>query len=94
MDDMPDFRDFGSSEKLLAYLKERSDDLEKVVICPPGAALSYAGRPVYIFPEFSMMFYFVNEGRLLIKQTDTEIVLNDGILNRMKIKIELMRKPG
>lgn len=30
--DFPETRDFGSSEKLLAFIKEHSDDIEKVVI--------------------------------------------------------------
>ena len=81
-------KDFGSSEKLLDYIKEKSDDVEKVVIVGKGAVLAYCGVPQAEFTETKMMFVFVGGERFFIGKEDAEIVLNDGILNRMKIKIE------
>jgi hypothetical protein len=93
MVEMPEFFDFGSSEKLLEYIKERSDDIEKVVILPPGVALHYMGQQMGPPQQgFSMMLHFVGGKREQICQADAEILLNDGILSRMKLKIEFMRR--
>jgi hypothetical protein len=85
---------FGSSDKLLAFIKERSDDIEKVVILPPGTLVMDAGKHVETLQEFQMMLFLVNNRRTVIGQQDTELLLNDGILNRMKISIEFFKGSG
>jgi hypothetical protein len=52
--------DFGSSENLLKDLQEKSDDLERVVICPPGWVLTENGRQKSA-PEadFFMVLHFL-----------------------------------
>jgi hypothetical protein len=42
-------------------------------------------------PEFRMMLCMLNDERKVIGQDDAELLLNDGILNRMKIKIEFLK---
>lgn len=84
--------DFGSSEELLRYIQEKSDDIERVVIIPPGAVVTYMGVPQAPIEEFKAMLYLCNGERKVIGTTDAEILLNDGILNRMKLKIEFLKK--
>ena len=91
MSNQPERENFGSTELLIAFIKEKTDDLEKVVILPPGARLRNKGETVYVEPDFSMMLYFIDGNRKQIFRHDTEILLNDGILSRMKIKIEFLK---
>jgi hypothetical protein len=94
---MPDesrVTNFGSSEKLLAFIKERSDDIEKVVILPPGTWVMEGARHVETLQEFQMMLCLVNNQRKVIGQTDAELLLNDGLLTRMNIHIEFYKDPS
>ncbi len=93
MTDRPEFTDFGSSEKLLEYFKEKSDDIEKVIIVPPGTQITYEREPVTTLREFQMMICLINDQRKMIGQKDAELLLNDGILSRMKLRIEFMVRP-
>ncbi|MDB5344243.1 MAG: hypothetical protein JWP89_2620 [Schlesneria sp.] len=88
-EDGPLFQDFGGSEQLLAFIKERSDDIEKVVI-PQMAnlAITRSGIPVAETDKVGMIIHMISH-RFLIVPSDAELLLNDGILNRMNIKIEL-----
>jgi hypothetical protein len=94
MSDEPQFRDFGSSEALLAYIKELSDDIERVIILPPGAGIRVKGQLVGSIQEFQMMLCLVGDQRQVIGQLDAELLLNDGILSRMKLRIEFMKRPS
>ena len=83
---------FGSPEKLLAYIKEKSDDIDKALIFGPGAVLIASnGKRTWKSPEFGMMFAFVNGEQKMMGSDDAEMVLNEGILTRMKIKIEFLK---
>ena len=93
MTDQPEFTNFGSSDKLLAYIKEKSDDLERVEILPPGAGIRYKGQLVGTTQEFQMMLCLIGDQRKVIGQRDAELLLNDGILSRMNIRIEFMKQP-
>jgi hypothetical protein len=87
----PQFRDFGSSENLLVFIKEKSEDIEKAVI-PQflGLTIKKAGTPIGNY-EVGMILHMIDGTRKLLTPEDAEIVLNDGILARMKIRIELFR---
>lgn len=92
MAERPTFENFGTPEALLKVIQERSDDIEKAVICPPGFGLTFQGRPTTApMPFFVMVFYFMSGERKLVHQDAAEMVLNDGILSRMKIKIEFVK---
>ena len=77
----------GNTEALVRLIQEQSDDIEKVVI-PQYPFVVLEGEQV----EAGLIIHLVS-GRLRIipNKTDAEAVLNDGILNRMKIHIELGR---
>lgn len=79
----------GDTPGLLRYLQERSDDIEKVVV---------PQHPYIVFPttgervEAGLVIHLVGgDLKIIPNKQDAEAVLNDGILNRMKIKIELGR---
>lgn len=92
MNDKPISEDFGSSSALLKEIQERSDDIEKAVILPPGYSLSRDGKQTSKpFPTFLLMLFFVNGDRKIMHGDDGEMVLNDGILNRMRIRIEFAK---
>lgn len=92
MPDQPKWEIFGGSEALLRFIQERSEDIEKVVICPPGYSLSYMGKQMsQPFPHFTMMLFFLSGERKIMHGDDAELLLNNGILSRMKIKIELAK---
>jgi hypothetical protein len=83
---------FGTSEKLLQYLREHSDDIEKAVIPQmESLTLMNAGQSEGAV-EVGMVLHMVEDRMIFLTPTDAEILLNDGILNRMEIKIELFRR--
>jgi hypothetical protein len=85
--------DFGSSESVLRDIQERSDDIEKAVI-PQSSVITVYDPNNHLDAEEveAGMFRHMVEGNLkIVHPKDAELILNDGILNRMKIKIELGR---
>ena len=85
----PEFTDFGSSDALLAYIKNISDDIEKAVIPQtPEIFLTDGQRTIGHYPV-GMVLYMVNTHMKFLHYKDAEILLNDGLLNRLRIRIEL-----
>ncbi|HEX4142974.1 MAG TPA: hypothetical protein VHY91_05450 [Pirellulales bacterium] len=80
--------DFGSVEAVVAYLKERADDIEKAVI-PQSEVISIPETGEEI--PAGMVLHMVNDRTKIIMPPAAEAILNDGILNRLRIKIELGR---
>ncbi len=75
--------------------QERSDDIEKAVLYPPGFVLTYFGQQQSPpCSQFAIMLHMLDSDRKMIFGDDVEAVLNDGILNRMKIPIELAKNKG
>ena len=89
VEERPRYEKFASSEELLAFIKEKSDDIDRVVI-PQMSELqiSYRGMPVTKTDKVGMILHMIDHMSVLVP-SDAEMVLNDGILNRMNIKIEL-----
>jgi hypothetical protein len=81
---------FGDSQGVLRYIQEKSDDIEKVVIpLYPFGQLFDNGVPTGEFlRDIGLVVHCVQGNQILIDRADAEVILNDGILNRMKIKIE------
>ena len=79
----------GGTPELLRYIQERSDDIEKVVIPQhPYIVMRPSGEQV----EAGLVIHLIGDDMKIIpNKQDAEAVLNDGILNRMKIRIELGR---
>ncbi len=81
---------FGSSEALLRDIQERSEDIEKAVI-PRCKVITITrnGQPRYDV-EIGIVLHLLSGETDMLVPTDALIVLNDGILNRMKIPIEFL----
>ena len=79
----------GGTAGLLQYIRERSDDIEKAVI---PQHLSIVFHPSEERVEAGLVLHLVSGEVLIVNdKKDAEAVLNDGILHRMKIRIELLR---
>jgi hypothetical protein len=90
MADVPYIESHGDSAALLRFFQERSDDIEKVVLYPPGSVLTFKGQPQSApSSTFSLLVHFLSDDRRLIFGGDVELLLNDGIFSRMKIPIKL-----
>ena len=88
-DDRPTYRDFGGAEALVRYVQERSGELERVVIPTSPSVLHHRGEPVANMSTAGMLLCYAGGGRELLSKADAEALLNDGVLNRMRIRIEL-----
>jgi hypothetical protein len=83
--------DAGGSDGLLKFFQEKSDDVERVII-GNGQPFRMVDRKTgteqgldgYLLVCLCGGDYFS-----VATKSDAELILNDGILNRMKIKIEL-----
>jgi hypothetical protein len=92
MSDSPREERFGSTQALVKEIQERSDDIEKAVLIPPGYVLTYRHQPQSSpLDRWGLMLYFTTDRKMIFGE-DVEAVLNDGILNRMKIRIELAKR--
>jgi hypothetical protein len=77
-------------QELLGFIREKSHDIEKVVIPKPPYVLLGTGEEV----EASLVIHLISgELKVISSQQDAEMVLNDGILHEMNIKIELGKGP-
>ena len=77
-----------SGQQLLRLIQEKSDDIEKVVIPQSPGVLSFMGTPIASLEKYGMIIHMLQQ-RCLIGRPDAELILNDGILSRMGIRIEL-----
>ena len=79
----------GGTPELVRYIQERSDDIEKVVIPQhPCIAFPATGEQV----EAGLVIHLIGgDLKIIPNKQDAEAVLNDGILQRMRIRIELGR---
>ena len=90
MGDVTDL-EFGGSEGVLRYIQEKSDDIEAVVIPQfhVGHIPATGNSPGVDIEDVGLVLHMVNGNQQLVQKQDAEVVLNDGILNRMRIKIYL-----
>jgi len=81
----------GNSEAVLRFVQERSDDIVRAVIPMSSYVIEMEnGIPTgQQIADVGMILVMIGGDKSLLMRQDAEIVLNDGILNRMKIVIEL-----
>ena len=89
MDDLHE-QNLGGTTQLLRYFQERSDDITKVVI-PQHPYIELAGKSgERTNVEAGLIIHLLNgDLKIVPNRQDAEAILNDGILTRMKIRIEL-----
>jgi len=82
---------FDSDEDALAHLKGRADDIAQVAI-PVGGPVTvlHKGRPLGPYEGIAMIVFMVSGDIHLFRPSRAELILNDGFLNRMRIKISVL----
>lgn len=82
---------FESSDELLAYLREHTDDIEKVVIpIQPAVELrDAAGNRVAARRAAGAWLQLCGGDSILLSREDAAMLINDGVLQRMNIKCVL-----
>jgi len=84
---------FNSPEELLAFIIEKSDDIDEAIIVrhTPDHLITKYGFPMEIVRDADpgMILKMMNQKVAIIHTADAERVLNEGILSRMGIKITL-----
>ncbi len=83
----------GNSQNLLKLLQEKSDDFSEVVIVPPGWRVAVNGSPISPVLEKIILVVAKVGGGVIAVTADVDIglLLNDGILDRMRIPVRLAR---
>ena len=91
-DDFETFqRDFGSTENVVRYIQERSDDIERAEI-PQVPTIWWVMPDGERLEIEAGLVLRLSSGRMqVLHPQDAMAVLNDGILTRMRIPIELTR---
>jgi hypothetical protein len=82
--------DFGGTEGVLRYIQERSDDIEKVIIPRSGFVTlrdRETGQETHY--EAGMVFHLVSGRYEMATSRDSLAILQDGILKRMNIPVEI-----
>lgn len=83
---------FETDKELMRFIQEKSDDIEKAVIPQMHeVAFTHPDRPGGVLIKAGMILHMISGTTQIVHPEDAEMVLNDGILNRMKIRIELFR---
>ena len=79
----------GGTAGLMQYIREKADDIEKAVI-PQHLSIVFHNSKEQV--QAGLVFHLVSGEILIVREKqDAEAVLNDGILNRLNIRIELLR---
>jgi hypothetical protein len=88
---------FENDEEALRFLKERADDIASVAIPVGGpVAVLHEGKTLGPFHGVGMIVFMVTGDIHLFRPSRAELILNDGFLTRMRIKISLLegQHPG
>lgn len=81
---------FDSSEALLRYLREKSDDVDRLTIAvPEGIQFSAPNGDKLIRRNAAAVLALCSGTQLVLHRDDLEKLLNDGLLNRMKIPVNV-----
>ena len=90
MEEQPFNTEFPSSEELLAYLREHSDDIENVTIpVRPYVAFHIPEGRRFKADNVGAVIKLCSGRALVIHRDDAAMLINDGVLQRMKIKCVL-----
>lgn len=82
---------FDKDEEALHFLKARADDIASVAIPVSGpVSVLHRGQTLGPFHGMGMIVFMVSGDIHLLRPSRAELILNDGFLNRMRIKISLL----
>ncbi len=89
---MADIQDFGSSEALFASIKEQADDIERAQIPRTELVQIHGNDGKVKLVAVGLVLRLVGGGFRALHPRDAELVLNDGLLNRLRIPIEFLKE--
>ncbi len=92
-DDDPSFGQvhFESDAAALQFLKDRADDIAQVAIPVGGpVVVQHQSRTLGPFKGIGMIVFMVSGDIHLLHPSRAELILNDGFLHRMRIRIRLL----
>ena len=96
MSDEPSDIRFSTTEELIQYLREHVDDVDSVVI-PVQEAVQVQGpnRRPQVWKGVGALLKLCDGRSLALRREDAARLINDGVLQRMKIKcvIDPLKKP-
>lgn len=88
---MTDGRQFESSEKLIQHIKEKCDDIDCVCInLAGGIRRTKPDGTTSIVAGVGAIIQYCDKSTSIIHFQDAELLLNDGILNKLRIPIRLV----
>lgn len=82
---MASMEDYGSVEGAMAAIKSQADDIDRFAI-PGWHEIQVSGKKL---ADVGAIIYFCSGDKIAIHRETAELILNDGILNRLNVKIEL-----
>lgn len=87
MADVPESFQFETSDQLLEYLREHTDDIDSVVI-PVQEGITFVGPQGQQMPmkNIGAILNRCAGGPLVIHREDAAMLINDGVLQRLRIK--------
>jgi hypothetical protein len=86
---------FESDEDALQYLKARADDIVQVGIPINGpVTILHKGQEIGPIHGIGMVVSMVSGDIHLFRPGRAELILNDGFLHRMRIRISLLEASG
>jgi hypothetical protein len=90
MTDIPENQRFESDEELLAFLRERTDDIEAVII-PVQEGVEFVGPQGQRvrMPNVGAILQMCSGEQASLHREDAEMLINDGVLQRLRIKCVL-----
>lgn len=75
----------------MEFIRDRADDIQAAIIPQsPAITLTRQGQP-YAQLSAGMVLHLLDGNFRLLSPEAAEVVLNDGILNRMRVKITIFR---
>ena len=90
MDEEPENYEFATREEILAYLREHCDDIDSVVIpVQPGIDIAGPDGQRRRVMNVGAILKTCGGGRKAIHREDAAMLINDGVLQRLKIKCVL-----
>ena len=86
----------GDSNQFLKLIREKSDDFSEAVLVPPRWRVALNGTPVSpVLDKTILLLIKANGGYIPVPaDQDMELILKDGILERMRIPIRHAQSEG
>jgi hypothetical protein len=89
MSEVPEDRRFSSSDELLKFLREQVDDIDRVVIPVQEAVEVRKQTETQVVSNVGAVVKLCSGNSFFLTREDAAMLINDGVLQRLKIKCVL-----